>query len=53
MQNAERVPGGDLLRFAGAVSADDLNEMTKVIAEGREQVDAHFGEVDGIAILNW
>jgi hypothetical protein len=33
------VPGNELLRFAGTIALDDLNEMEKVIAEGCEQVN--------------
>ncbi|MBD1925468.1 hypothetical protein H6F74_04090 [Trichocoleus sp. FACHB-90] len=33
------VPGKELLRFAGAIPADDLNLMTQAIKEGCEQVD--------------
>jgi hypothetical protein len=32
------VSGTELLRFAGAIDRDDLNEMEKAIAEGCEQV---------------
>ena len=33
------VPGSELLRFAGAIDLDDLNEMEKAIVEGCEQVN--------------
>ena len=33
------VPGKELLRFAGAIPADDLNLMAQAINEGCEQVD--------------
>jgi hypothetical protein len=33
------VPGSELLRFAGTIDLDDLNEMEKAIAEGCEQVN--------------
>ena len=33
------VPGKELLRFAGAISADDLNLMAQAVKEGCEQVD--------------
>jgi len=33
------VPGKELLRFAGAIPADDLNLMAQAIKEGCEQVD--------------
>ncbi|MBD1834620.1 hypothetical protein H6F61_18425 [Cyanobacteria bacterium FACHB-472] len=32
------VPGKELLRFAGAIPADDLNLMIQAIKEGCEQV---------------
>lgn len=33
------VPGSELLRFAGAIAPEDLNEMEKAMAEGCEQVN--------------
>ena len=33
------VLGSELLRFAGAIDLDDLNEMEKAIVEGCEQVN--------------
>ena len=33
------VPGSELLRFAGTIALEDLNEMEKAIAEGCEQVN--------------
>ncbi len=33
------VPGSELLKFAGAIPLEDLNEMEKAIAEGCEQVN--------------
>ncbi len=32
-------PGRELLKFAGAIVLEDLNEMEKAIAEGCEQVN--------------
>jgi hypothetical protein len=34
------VPGRSLLRFAGAIEADDLRAMSEAIEAGCEQVDA-------------
>mgnify|MGYP000947725973 CR=1 FL=1 len=33
------VPGSDLLKFAGAIDLEDLQEMEKAITEGCEQVN--------------
>lgn len=33
------VPGSELLKFAGAISPDDLKDMEKAIAEGCQQVN--------------
>ena len=33
------VPGKELLRFAGAISPEDLAEMSRAIEEGCEQVE--------------
>lgn len=35
------VPGTDLLRFAGAISLDDLRAMEEAITTGCERVDAN------------
>jgi hypothetical protein len=34
------VPGKDLLRFAGTITAEDARQMIEAIEEGCEQVDA-------------
>jgi hypothetical protein len=34
------IPGQQLLRFAGAISADDANLIPEAIEQGCEQVDA-------------
>ena len=36
---AHGVPGQSLLRFAGAIEADDLVTIAQTIEEGREKVD--------------
>jgi hypothetical protein len=33
------VPGGRLLRFAGAISPDEAHQMSEAIEQGCEQVD--------------
>jgi hypothetical protein len=33
-------PGSQLLRFAGAIPPEDLDEMERAIEEGCEQIDA-------------
>ena len=38
-QNVTGVSGQSLLRFSGAVAADDLDRMRQAIAEGCEQVN--------------
>ena len=35
------IPGKQLLRFSGCISLDDLQTMTKTIADGCEKIDAH------------
>ena len=35
------VPGKDLLRFAGTIDKDDLQEITQAIDAGCERVDSH------------
>jgi hypothetical protein len=40
LHTAEGIAGADLLRFAGAMSAEDLQDVTRVIEQGCEQVDA-------------
>ncbi len=39
MSTPRGVKGKDLLRFAGAISEDDLQEMAEAIEEGGEKID--------------
>jgi hypothetical protein len=39
--NPVGVPGASLLRFAGAISIEDLDSMTQAIEQGCERTDAN------------
>jgi len=57
------MPGKDLLRFAGAIEAEDLIAIERAIHEGCEKVnldeltlvsrDDHFKEIENFLILTW
>jgi len=57
------MPGKDLLRFAGAIEAEDLIAIERAIHEGCEKVnldeltlvsrDDHFKEIENFLTLTW
>ena len=57
------VPGKDLLRFAGAIEAEDLIAIERAIHEGCEKVnldeltlvsrDDHFKEIENFLTITW